>query len=76
MIFSIARGIDTPLFYMTLPRISLDASLHVSKLMLICYLNQILVERSRFAFIIDMKYEKLFLFCSNCKIISHDLSNC
>jgi len=44
--------------------------------MLICYLNQILVERSRFAFIIDMKYEKLFLFCSNCKIISHDLSNC
>ena len=38
--------------------------------------NQILVERSRFTFIVDMTYEKLSLFCSNCKIIGHDLSNC
>ena len=27
-------------------------------------------------FIVDVKYEKLSLFCSNCKMINHDLSNC
>lgn len=38
--------------------------------------NQILVERSKFAFIAYMKYNKLSLFCSNFKMINHDLSNC
>jgi len=38
--------------------------------------NQILVERLRSTFIVDVKYEKLSLFCSNCKMIGHDLSNC
>jgi len=37
--------------------------------------NQILVERRAFAFIVDVEYEKLSLFCSNCKMIDH-LSNC
>jgi len=27
-------------------------------------------------FIADVKYEKLPLFCLNCKIIGHDLSSC
>jgi len=36
--------------------------------------NQI-VERPTFAFIADVEYEKLPLFCSNCKMIGRDLSN-
>jgi len=36
--------------------------------------NQILVERQEIVFA-DVEYEKLSLFCSNCKMISHNLSN-
>jgi len=78
-IFSIARGIDTPL--------SLDDyTNHKYKGFFPCVLvdidllsnlpNQILVERPRFAFNVDVEYEKLSIFCSNCKMIGHDLSNC
>jgi len=46
--------------------------------MLICYMIFLINfgGRSRFGFIVDLKYEKLHSFCSNCKMISHDLSNC
>ena len=38
--------------------------------------NQIFVEKLGFVFIVDVEYEKLPIFCSNCKMIGHDLSNC
>jgi len=38
--------------------------------------NQIMVERLRFAFIIDVECKILPLYYSNCKMIGHDLSNC
>ena len=38
--------------------------------------NQSLVERLKFVFIANVKYDKLPLFCSNCKMIGYDLSNC
>jgi len=38
--------------------------------------NQILVERPDFAFIADIKYDKLTPFFSSCKMIGHDLSKC
>jgi len=31
---------------------------------------------SQFMFIVDVKYKDLSLFCSNCKMIGHDLSTC
>jgi len=37
--------------------------------------NQILVKRSGYAFIVDVKYEILPLFCSNCEMIDYDQSN-
>jgi len=52
--------------YMIIQRISLEVSLP----------NQILGEILRFVFIVDVEYEKLTLFCSNCKIIIHELSHC
>jgi len=38
-------------------------------------LNQLLVERSGFAFIPN-EYERLPLFCSHCKMIGNDLAKC
>jgi len=78
-IFSIVCGIGTPLSLDDhtknksrgfLARVLVDVDL------LFVLPNQILVERSRFAFIDDMECEKLPLICSNYKMIGHDLSNC
>lgn len=33
------------------------------------------MERPRFAFIVDVEYDKLLLFCSKGKMIGHDLLN-
>jgi len=38
--------------------------------------NQILLKMLRFSFIVDVEYDKLTIFCSNCKMTGHDLSNC
>ncbi|CAJ2662070.1 unnamed protein product [Trifolium pratense] len=38
--------------------------------------DQILVERKGFAFFVDVEYENLPDFCSNCKIIGHHVGNC
>jgi hypothetical protein len=37
---------------------------------------QVLVERKGFAFFVDIDYENLPLFCSNCKIIGHHVGVC
>ena len=34
------------------------------------------MQRPNFAFITDIEFEKLPLFCFSCKMISHDISKC
>jgi len=78
-IFSIAREIGTPL---ALDDCTMNKcrGLFVRDLVDIYMLstlpNKILVERSNFAFIVDIEYEKLLPFCSSCKMRGHDLSKC
>lgn len=51
-------------------------SLQLSCRFLFDFSNQILVEKLRFTFIVDLKYEKLSLFCSYSKMIYHYFSSC
>jgi hypothetical protein len=37
---------------------------------------KLLVERKGFAFFVDLKYEHIPEFCSDCKIIGHNIDNC
>ena len=38
--------------------------------------DQLLVEHSYFAFVVDVEYEWLYPFCSYCKMIGHELAQC
>ncbi|XP_019455044.1 PREDICTED: uncharacterized protein LOC109356164 [Lupinus angustifolius] len=79
IIFSIAGGIGTP--------ISLDDATnnrtfgHFAKVRVDINLkaqlpDQILVERERFAFFVNLEYENLLEFCNGCEAIGHMISNC
>lgn len=38
--------------------------------------DQILVERDGYAFLVDIEYEKLPMFCTSCSVIGHTISHC
>jgi hypothetical protein len=38
--------------------------------------DKVLVERKGFAFFVELDYENLPDFCSNCKILGHNMHNC
>jgi len=69
-IFSITRGIGTPL---SLNR-GLFARVLVDIHILSPLLDHLLVECSEFSFVADVEYEWLPPFCSHCKMIGHELA--
>jgi len=76
-IFSITRGIGTPLSlddHTMKNNRGLFARVLVDIDLLSSLPNQLLVERSGFAFIADMKYEWLSPFRPHCKMNGHELA--
>jgi len=79
VIFSITKGLCTPLSLddhtMRKNRV-LFAKVLVDIDLLSHFPDHLLVERPYFAFVVDVEYEWLPPFCSHCKMIGHELSQC